>query len=357
MAGVNDSELLAALRVCSGKKKEVRDFQTQASSLLDRALDEFPEYFPADAKPPLEATLPEFAVALAAGYVKQCLSLGHPGDSFESSLGQAKLGDVAFAALCARGDPAATKSLVDYIQGSFLASMLKTRGSHPQQDIVDIVGDLVSHCYQETREWLLAGRPRLVQYSGKSTLKAWLMTVVDSQLIDRRRRTRGRVLANDNHDDESRTIDNVADPRSLQRDSASEQLEVDQSPTQLIRQAMREVAGELLHEHKVAIAKGDISSQYRFFVLRYLHGRAPREIADEMNVSPSRITELSNRVVDRLIQRIHALGQSGVRPTTPLTREQRQMIELCARQILGESPDSPLEAPRAVVPSDSGGVR
>ncbi|MFO0818429.1 MAG: hypothetical protein U1A77_10840 [Pirellulales bacterium] len=38
MAGVNDSELLAALRVCSGKKKEVRDIQTQASSVLDLAM-------------------------------------------------------------------------------------------------------------------------------------------------------------------------------------------------------------------------------------------------------------------------------------------------------------------------------
>ncbi len=236
-----------------------------------------------------------------------------------------------------------------FVDGRFRA-MMQRRPSSATQDIDDIVSDLPSHCFATTREWLLAGRPRLVQYSGQSSLAGWLAAVVQSQLTDRLRRQQGRFPQEPADDEAGGGLRDLPDPHASQGDRVTDELRDGQKPVELVRQAFRELLGELQAEHAALVVQGEHSAQYRFVVLRYLEQQSPKQIADHLGIAASRVTELANRVIARLVKHVCQIADSQTLVPRPLTREQRQAVELALQDILGagENPTGPELEPVAL---------
>lgn len=231
------------------------------------------------------------------------------------------LADMILVETCLQGDAAASRFLIRICETHVKPGLLRSWGGRVGLDHVeDVVQDLCSHCFTLATKGKSAGAVRMESYRGRASLSTWLHAVAVKLLMDRVRASRGKSLTSEISDSLSSPAISQPEIQAQIGEAASRG---DDFRTRLLL-LVRTVMDAMPARRRLAA------------VLHWVNGHKSSEVADRMQVSRPRVTELlSEAELDvknatrRLCEEIAAASDRSVNDIEILLTEQLP-------QLLGE---------------------
>lgn len=330
--------LIDALRVWLPVREQL---SLRLKNELDAGTGALKEKVPKLKSDGVQVLWPNASHALTQGYLKKKRDLQEPEASalnsadaleylphLESHIRGARsewLADVLWASACLIRDEAANAALVRLIETE-VRHNVNTRSQ--QRFASEAIDDLISHLWGPSDRGLNLGCPRLLSFSGASSLQTWLVTIARNRAIDGGRNRHGSLMS------ELPTPIDTADRAEASPTESSELFN-------RIRRCAPRVLKDLQHELKAANAFAQL--RYLWLILSGRHDAS--WIATTLNVNAPRVTQISQQITKRFLDILFrhcpeftTLGESPDRHED-VTRAQRLAVEEVMRAAAGRAFD------------------
>jgi DNA-directed RNA polymerase specialized sigma24 family protein len=322
---MHDGDLLQSIRLWTPEKAAVSLLAAALAEGLDAGYEEYRASVPDLPPPAREELLPLAATAVGRGLIQEALERDKrhsPAvaltDRLAERLRYLAWGDLLLVAACVHRDDGANRQLLALVESHVLPALARKWGRDRAQEVAD---DLPQKLHIPDEKGLNRGRPRLLAYGGRSRLTTWLQAVAHRQAIDRWRRPERQPIDDD-----------LGGPTATAGTGSSADQLIGQEEVDLVRRIVQPAFEELMRQLQ------DISEQqHRFAYLRCVRGMDNIDIAEQLGVGKSRVTELSQQVFRKLMAIIRKLAPELGAVSYEPTKERRKLIEEALQEWFGDT--------------------